>query len=305
MPDENEFLQAEIIAATALGILEREIVLPSFLTRLAGAEFAGAKDDTITVRIPARLDAREYNWRSNRDEIELDFIEELGVPVVLDTMPYSAVAVTDEQLTLDITNFAERVVGPQARAMVRHMEQKVATTIEGANFAWEIDEADPFKAAAKARAALNKASVPVDGRALVLGADVETAYLSSPLLVRADTSGSDRALRDANIGRIAGFETYVSQFIDPDTAFAIHRSAFALANMAPVVPEGVPSGGSQTYSSYAVRWFRDYDAMHLRDRSVLSSFIGCSSVEDGVQLGEDHKGENVRVVKLSGIQEPE
>lgn len=299
----NEFLKAEVIAAAALGILEREVILPQFITSMAGANFRGAKGDVITMRVPAYLEAREYEWRNNRAQaIEIDEIQETGVEVHLDTMPYSAVALTDEQLTLDIANFGEQVLGPQSRAMVRHMEQLVATTIEDAPIAITIDdEPDPFGAAAKARAALNKNSIPLDGRALILGADAETAFLSSSLLVRADTSGSDRALRDAEIGRIAGFDTFVSQFIKPDLAFAIHRSAFALANMAPVVPDGVPFGQSQTYSGYAVRWIRDYDAMYLRDRSVLSSFIGCSSVNDGGQSGKDYEDENVRVVKLEGI----
>jgi P22 coat protein - gene protein 5 len=298
----NEFLHPSVIAAAALGVLEREVVLPQFITRLAEADFRGAKDDTVTMRVPAYLEAREYEWRNNRAQpIEIDDIVETGVDVKLDTMPYSAVGLTDEQLTLDIVSFGEQVLAPQSRAMVRHMEQIVASTIEGASIAWTVDEADPYLAAAKARAALNKASVPVDGRALLLGADVETAFLSSPLLVRADTSGSASALRDAQIGRIAGMDTYVSMFIDPDTAYALHASAFALANMAPVVPDGATYGQSQTYASYAVRWIRDYDAMFLRDRSVLSSFIGCSSVNDGRQLGEEHEDENVRVVKITGI----
>ena len=139
-----------------------------------------------------------------------------------------------------------------------------------------------------------------------MGADVETAFLSTPLLVRADTSGSTAALRDASIGRIAGFETFVSQYLDPDTAYAIHRSAFVLANMSPVVPDGAPYGASQAYNGYAVRWIRDYDPMYLRDRSVLSCLVGCSSVNDGEQLtgplrGE-HDDENVRIVKITGVQ---
>lgn len=301
----NEFLHPDVIAAAALGILEREVVLPAFVTRMADSDFRGARGDTVTLRVPAYLEAREYEFRNDRQQpIEIDEIQEIGVDVKLDKMPYSAVALTDENLTLDIANFGEQVLGPQARAMVRSMEQTVADTIEDAPIATTVTEADPFRAAAKARAELNKQSVPLDGRALLLGADVETAYLSSPLLVRVDTSGSPAALRDAQIGRVAGFDTFVSQFIDADTAYAIHRSAFALANLAPVVPDGVSFGASQNYSGYAVRWIRDYDAMFLRDRSVLNSLIGCSSVNDGGQSGKEHEDENVRVVKVEGIKAP-
>jgi len=296
----NQFLNPEVIASTLLGVLEREVVLPPLMWRMAGADFRGARGDTVTVRVPAYLEAREYEMRNNRAQpIVIDDIEETGVDVALDRMLYSAVALTDEQLTLDIASFGEQVLGPQARAVVRHMEQTVADVIEDAPVAWTVSEADPFLAAAQARAALNKASVPTGGRVLLLGADVETAFLASPLLVRADTSGSDSALRDAEVGRIAGMQTYVSQFIDPETAYAFHSSAFALANVAPIVPDGASFGASQTYSGYAVRWLRDYDALYLRDRSVVSTFIGCSSVNDG---RDDQEGENVRAVKLTGIQ---
>lgn len=299
----NEFLQSERVSALVLAILERELTLPPLIYRHADADFRGAAGDKVTVRVPSYLEAREYGWRNNRAQpIQIDEIKETGVDVSLDKMLYSAVALTDEQLSLDLVSIAEQVFNPQLRAVTRGMEQLVASTIESAPFAWEItDEPDPFLAAAKARAALNKASVPMNGRGLLLGADVEVKYLSSPLLVRVDTSGSDSALRDASLGRIAGFDTYVSQFIDPDVAYAFHSSAFALANLAPVVPDGATNGSSQTYNGYAVRWLQDYDAMFLRDRSVVSTFVGCTSVSDGIQLGEDTEDQNVRAVKITGI----
>jgi len=302
----NEFLHPEVIVAAALGVLERELVLPQFVTRLAESDFRGNRGDTITLRVPAYLEARNYEFRNDRtNPIELDEIQEVGVRVVLDQMPYSAVALTDENLTLDILNFGEQVLGPQVRACARAMEQAVATVIDETDYALTVSDDDPFRAVALARAELNKASIPMDNRALLLGADVETAFLTSPLLVRVDTSGSDRALRDAFIGRIAGMDTYVSQFIDPSMAYAIHRSAFAMANIAPIVPDGAPWGTSQTYGNYALRWIRDYDPMFLRDRSVLSSMLGCASVNDGQQYkkpgGGDYEGQCVRACKIEGI----
>jgi hypothetical protein len=54
-----------------------------------------------------------------------------------------------------------------------------------------------------------------------------------------------------------------------------------------------------------MRWIRDYDADHLRDRSVYSSFAGAISVEDGRDLDEESADfgmlteENVRAVKVN------
>lgn len=303
----NEFLNPEVIAAAIVGVLERESLLPGLVFQMASRDFLGAQGDTVTLRVPARLDARDYVFRNDRSQpIVVDDLQELAVPVALDHHPYSAVSLTDENLSLDIVAFNDQVVGPQVRAITRYCEQVVASAIEDAPHAWSVTgEPDPFLAAAKARHALNAASVPLPGRVLLLGADTELAFLASPLFVRVDTSGGESALRDANIGRVAGFDTYVSQYIQPDLAFAFHESALALANVAPAVPDGVAFGSSQTYNGYATRWIRDYDAMFLRDRSVVSSFLGIASVNDGAQLSEDHEGENVRIVKIEGVQPPE
>jgi hypothetical protein len=48
----NTFLKPTVIARTALGLLERELVLPSLVWRDAVADFAGAQGDTVTIRVP-------------------------------------------------------------------------------------------------------------------------------------------------------------------------------------------------------------------------------------------------------------
>src|SRR5688572_10574306 len=101
----NTFLKPEVIARTALQLLQREIVLPRLVWRFGQADFQGAKDDTITLRLPAVLTARDYEWRTRTAAIVIDDLTEVGVDVTLDTHPYSAVAITDEQLTLDIVSF--------------------------------------------------------------------------------------------------------------------------------------------------------------------------------------------------------
>ncbi|WP_275462068.1 P22 phage major capsid protein family protein [Streptomyces noursei] len=298
----NQFLKPEIIAATALGLLEREITLPQLVWNDAISDFSGAKNDTVSIRVPSRLTAREYGWRNNRSsEIVLDELAESKVDVSLNHDIYSAVAVTDEELTLDITDFGTQVLAPQSSAVARAVEDLLATTIEGATYATTItiNPADPFAAAVDARTALNKAEVPRDGRTLLVGADVEAAMLKSELLKRVDESGSDGALREALIGRYAGFNVYGSNAIDPGTAFAFVRSAFIFAMRAPAIPAGVSFGQSQSYKGMAMRWLRDYDPTRLRDRSVLNTYVGTAVVRDNTAAtGSPEHLELVRAVKL-------
>ncbi|ARF55120.1 P22 phage major capsid protein family protein [Streptomyces gilvosporeus] len=297
----NSFLKSEKIAATALGLLEREMVLSRLVWTNGGFDFTGAKNDTVTIRIPAQLEAREYEWRNDRSsDIVLDELAEDSTTVTLNKDIYSAVAITDEELTLDIRDFASQVLQPQVNAVAKAIDTGVANMIETATYssAVTLDEDDPWKGLIDARAALNKANVPQEGRTLLIGADVETALLKSSRIADVSQSGSDSALRAATVGRLAGFDLVVSNAINPRAAYGFIPSAFVLATRAPAIPAGVTSGSSQSYNGLAMRWVRDYDAAKLRDRSILNVYAGYNVMTDPVGGGKNPAKRLVRAVKL-------
>jgi hypothetical protein len=298
----HTFLKSTVINRSALQLLEREIVLPRLVNTLASAEFQGAYNDTITMRLPAVLASREYAWRNNRaSEITVDDLTELGVPVTLDHDIYSAVAITDEQLTLDIVDFNEQVLMPQVKAVARGLENLIATTMAAATFVTghtlSVDNSDNamWATIVEARRLLNVANVPRDSRVLLVGSDVEAELLNDDKFTRSDSTGdlaATTALREAMITRLGGFTIVGSNAIDADVAYAFHPTAFAFVNVAPVVPDGAVTGSRDSYGGLALRWIRDYEAMKLRDRSVVSSFAGCTSVEDD-------GSNNTRAVKIN------
>jgi P22 coat protein - gene protein 5 len=308
----NRFLKAERIIAQGLGMLQRELILPRLVERKGIADFKGAKNDTIDIRIPSILRAREYEWRTRTRAIEVDELEETSIPVRLDKHVYSAVGITDEELTLDIDSWGEQVATPQIRATGERLEGYIAVAMENANYRHTVSwtpgtgDSDDFsfnRAANAARKFLNTENVPTTGRKLLLGANVEEAALNSPNLLKANEAAYDGTLREAVIGRIAGFDVIGNvNSIDPDFAVAFHPTAYVFGNVAPQVPGGVSSGATMTYDSFAMRWIRDYDSDFLRDRSVYSSFAGAASVEDARDLDEnssnygDLTNENVRAV---------
>jgi hypothetical protein len=314
----NSFLKAEKIIAQGLGLLQRELVLPRLVVRKGIADFRGAKDDTINIRIPSILKGREYEWRTRSRAITVDDLEEFTVDLKLDKHVYSAVGVKDEELTLDIDSWGEQVARPQIRAVAEILEGYVATAMRDANFRHTVtyEEGDGstedrafYRAAVAARARLNRENVPSQGRVIVLGANVEEAALNSSHLVKANEAGSDDALREAVIGRIAGLTVIGNvNSVDPDFAVAMHPTAFALGNVAPEVPAGVSAGATTTFDSLAMRWIRDYDPDFLQERSVYSAFAGAASVEDGRDLDSEVGAgfgeltdENVRAVKIDFV----
>ena len=295
----NTFLKPTVINRMALKLLEREIVLPRLVWNYADAEFRGAYNDTVTLRLPAVLASREYEFRNTRgSDIVVDDLTETSVPVVLDKDIYSAVAITDEQLTLDIIDFAEQVLSPQVKAVARGLENLIATTMNASTYGTSLNFTDSsnslWSTLVSARQALNDENVPREGRILVVGSDIETEMLNDDKFNRVDSAGdgATTALREATINRLAGFTIVGSQAIDPEVAYAFHPTAFAFVNVAPAVPDGVNFGSRLAADGLAMRWIKDYEALKLRDRSVVSSFAGCSSVEDD---GTN----NVRAVRIN------
>jgi hypothetical protein len=318
----NTFVKATRIAGQALGILEREIVLPALMWRDAGGNFQGAAGDTISIRVPARTTARTRVLREDRGPasegtgiITMDNLTETKVDVTLDTAVYSAVPITDEELSLDISDFGAQISEPQVRAVAEGIENAVAAEMTGAVYApghtITLSEAagdldNPFDAIVDARVALNKANVPMSERYLVVGSDFEGILLKSDELHQADKAGTDSALRDATIGRIAGFsQVVVSNALPSNVGFAFHRTAYILGMRAPAIPEGATYGASRTAFGLAMRWIRDYDFRNVQDRSLFDTYIGTNVVADGPMVDTTEPADGtpdapsvVRAVKL-------
>jgi hypothetical protein len=140
---------------------------------------------------------------------------------------------------------------------------------------------DPYDTMVDARVALNKANVPMSDRYLVIGADLEGTFLKSDELHQVDKAGSDSALRDAVIGKIAGFTAVISNAIPSNLGFAFHRTAYVLGMRAPAIPAGVSFGASRAEYGLAMRWLRDYDFRNVQDRSLFDTYIGTNIVADG------------------------
>lgn len=280
----NAFIKAEQVAAQMLGVLERELVLPTMVWRDAVTDFKGAKNDTVSLRVPAYTTARTRTMRSATG-ITIDELDETKVDVTLDTHVYKAIRVTDENMTLDITDFGAQVTAPSMGAVSRSVEDLIATEMTNSTpeVSLLITETDPYLELVDARIALNDASVPAGQRFLACGSSVEAAILKSDRLSKFDQSGSSDALREAIIGRIAGFTAVSVPGLDPDIAIAAHRTAFVLSTQAPVVPAGASWGAAASYRGFALRTLRDYlpdDSAGPADRLLVDTFAGTDTVLD-------------------------
>jgi hypothetical protein len=288
----NSFIKPTVVVDTAIKLLQREIVLPQLVWLNGLGDFAGKYQDTITIRVPARTTANTRSFRgvgSARNLTTSDLTEN-AIPVTLDHDVYHAAALTDEEMTFDINDFAAQVLNRQVRAVAEELENGLASTIVGANYAQngnrvDIDgAANIFNAIVDARRKLNDAFVDRNGRVLVVGSAIEAAFLKSSVFNRYDSTGDspNSALRQAVIGDVAGLQVVVSDALPHGEAFMFHPTAFIMATRAPAAPRGASFTAAASAAGLAARWLMDYDYSSTTDRSLVDTFVGYQSVVDPV-----------------------
>lgn len=290
----NGFVKAEQIVAQMLGVLDRDTVLAQFVWRdLKPDQYKGAKNDTVSLKLPAYTTARKRTLRSGTPLVK-DSLTETKVDVTLDTHIYKLIGVSDEELTLDIMNFGQQVTAPASSAVVRQIDDDIGAEMSDATpeVTVTLNEDDPYLGLVDARTALNLHSVPPSQRFLAVGANVENAILKSDRLSKFDTSGSTDAMREAVIGRIAGFTAVTAIGLDPDIAVAAHRTAFPMVLVTPDVPSGASDGATQAYKGFNLRVIRDYDPTSddgPEDRLLVDAFLGVGTTLDSGTIDGEGK----------------
>src|SRR5699024_12584163 len=63
---EHTPVKPEKLAAAAVQLLDREVVVPSLFTKKSVDDFKGAADDTLNMKVPGVRPFHEYAWRTDR-----------------------------------------------------------------------------------------------------------------------------------------------------------------------------------------------------------------------------------------------
>ena len=325
----STFLLPTVIARTAVGLLLRQLVLARTVwsDAIAPAEFEGAFGDTVTLRVPARRTARTRVLRAGT-AITNDDSHEFGVAVQLDTDVYNGAPITDENLTLSITDFGAQILMPQIRAVAEGVDSQVAAQIVGASYEADMTiDADDFAGsggpvhdwwdiATEADEMLSAQNVPLNDRWFLMGTAVRKDILRDTTFRRADSAGAPAAenmLQRATLPSIAGFTPIVSNAIPSTDAYFYHRTAFVLAARAPRVPQGASMavqrslgetdnpGGLAGLQGIGVRWLMDYDYTNTTDRSLVNTWVGTAEVVDPDDPSDANSASSlVRAVRVSG-----
>ncbi|MGC4928073.1 hypothetical protein [Streptomyces sp. DT117] len=293
MTAEHQVVKPEKLIATAIGMLEQELVIPNLFIKEGVDKFKGAKNDTVNVVVEGVLPFHDYEWRSGsansstpgtRQRVVFDEYSERTVPVKFGGNVYNGVKLTDEQNDFDVPQWG-KLLRPQVKAVARGLARRAVKTLVDQPYAVTIGNAEGAmrKAIIEARRVLNKFNVPEGDRYMVVGSDFETVLLSDPDLNLASNVGdsqAESALVNATLGNRYGFRFIVDQTIPAGSAYAFAKSGFIFASAAPSVPQSVPYGATTSFEGLALRWLRDYDSEVFQDRSIVNCYQGFRSVED-------------------------
>lgn len=284
--------------AQAASVVANLAAEDAFLSALVSRNFAndlmggGKGGAPISIKQPTTLIARERGIDDKTSAITLDEIAENSTTLNLDrTHLYSAVSLSEADLTLNLKDFTSQVLRPQAESIVADLEEKVAAALLGVPETELVDQpspdggttpatyhaydpANPTAYFTQIRKALRKNGVPVSGLNMVVGAEVYANLLDAKALEDASQSGSTAALREGGVGRVRGFNVVENTRVPDTEILAFHRDAVTLATRAPVTPSGASFGATVAEKGFSLRYIRDYLPDNTVERSMVSTFAG-------------------------------
>lgn len=207
----NEFLTTQSIARQALPRLIENLVFPNLIHKDYSNEFTN-KGAKIQVRKPVKLTAEEFDAATGTKAQD---ITESSVDVVLDKIATVDVEITAIQGATNIDDLNRVFVEPAAVALAEKINgdglflYRDVPTFCGTAGTTPAAVSD----IAAARKQLNVQKVPTTGRIAVWDPEADGKLAAVKDLINAEKSGNTQALKEGSMGRVMGFENYMSQAV--------------------------------------------------------------------------------------------
>ena len=208
----NSFVTIKDFARVALPRLIDHLVFPNLIYKDYSDDFSAKKGDTIQVRKPIVLEARDFDPDTG---VTTQDIVESTVDVTLDRIATVDVGIEALQGATSIDDLTRVFIDPAAAALAEKINRDGLSLYRDVYNAVGTAGQTPntLAAFAEARKALNLNRVPVAHRAAVWDPEADAAFTALEPIVHAEKSGSTQALREGSIGRVMGMENYMSQGI--------------------------------------------------------------------------------------------
>lgn len=274
----NTFITPQIVAREALMVLRNNAVFANLVHRDYSSEFVAGVGDTVTIRKPAKFEAKEFSGTTSAQAAT-----ESKVDVKLDKLLDVTIDVTSKEMTMSIADFSEQILTPAMQAFADKIDGYLIA-LAGAvsnkvTQASNVTKADIISA----RKFLTKNAAPLTDRRFVYNTDTEADLLNTDLFVSAEQVGdAGTALREASLGRKFGMDFYVDQNMDTSgpKAVAFHKNAFALVTRMLELPQGAAKAAIMNYDGFALRVVYGYDMTKKTDTISLDMLCGVKTLDD-------------------------
>jgi hypothetical protein len=198
------------IAMETLMALENETVLSGLVYRGYSKEFVSGRGATVNVRVPTALTATVVS-----NTVNMGTVAESSVAFVLNRLADMSLSVTSQDLSLEVAEFSEQFIQPMARAHAQLMDLYGAN--EAANWAGHatVSGTPAVGDIVQCGAVLDAQKTPLSERRLVMGPITKAGYMVlEPFLYAEHRADGGRAIREAEMGRVLGFDCYMDQNVN-------------------------------------------------------------------------------------------
>ena len=211
--NDNDAYIPEKWAMEGLAVLEENMVTAGLVHRDFENEVANY-GDVVNTRRPGTFTAKR---KTDADSIELQDANSTNVQVPLNQHHYISFTIKDGEATKSFQDLLQIYVVPGMQGIARSIDRVVCGQAHRflANVAGKLGGLDGTTASdylLEVRESMNKNLAYVSDRRLVLAPSSETALLKTDMFIKANERGDGgSALENAMLGRILGFDTYMSQ----------------------------------------------------------------------------------------------
>ncbi len=237
----------ELWAALGIDVLMKNLVMAELVHR-DFENVVAAQGDTVNTRKPTKFTVRD--WAGQEDTGDLadnEIIVErplaVNVPVILSNHKYVSFMEEDKVGSLSITDLKEAYIQPAIVPLAESIDLTIINELltgtdgDGNGIAEVIlitTGTLAFEDIVNVMRELNISEAPQSPRRFVMGTEHHAQALKDSLFVQADQSGATTALREAQVGRAFGMDTFMSQNVPDDTdgpqSLGFHRNAVAFVS---------------------------------------------------------------------------
>lgn len=203
----NTLLTNNVIEDFALENFKNELMMTRTIRRQYEKFFDTDTGRTIRIRQPVRMLAAQGRVAN------LQNIEQRYTDLKIDQRLHVAINLTDEELSLELNDFNKSVMVPAMRTLANAVDSAIyARCIDVYNYVGTAQTAPAtYTVINQADSLLNSLGVPKNGERYLAISNYDGAILKPGLTGFLDEKFVDPILRDANIGKIAGFQMYEAQ----------------------------------------------------------------------------------------------